>query len=201
MSPYVYMENGKATAIPDSISPLRHFPDFVRQGEIAPDFTHETCLDRLAEKASAFISEQAQTSHPFFLYFPLTGPHKPALPAPRFVGKSGLGPYGDLVIQVDEVVGKVLSALQESGVEENTLVIYTSDNGSYMYRIPEEKPSHLEDSTVQGFHIASHQANENWRGTKADIWEAGHRVPFLAKFPGRISPKVYQIPVSVLRIY
>ena len=188
MSPYVYLENGKATAIPDSISPLRRFPDFIRQGEVAPDFTHDSCLDRLTEEASGFITEQARTDSPFFLYFPLTGPHKPALPAPRFVGKSGLGPYGDLVIQVDWVLGEVLRSLEESGVTENTLVIYTSDNGSYMHRIPEDQPDHLADSTVQGFHTASHQANKNWRGTKADIWEAGHRVPFLAKLPGTIAP-------------
>ena len=188
MSPYVYMENGKATAIPDSISPLRRFPDFIRQGEVAPDFTHESCLDRLAEQAKGFITRQAQDKSPFFLYFPLTGPHKPALPAPRFVGQSGLGPYGDLVMHVDWVVGEVIRSLVESGVEENTLVIYTSDNGSYMHRIPEDQPDHLADSTVQGFHVASHQANQNWRGTKADIWEAGHRVPFLAKLPGMIAP-------------
>ncbi len=188
MSPYVYIENGKATAIPDSISPLRRFPDFIRQGEVAPDFIHESCLDHLTEQATDFITQQAPLDAPFFLYFPLTGPHKPALPAPRFAGKSGLGPYGDLVMQVDWVVGEVMSTLKKNGVEENTLVIYTSDNGSYMYRIPEDQPDHLEDSTIQGFHIASHQANKNWRGTKADIWEAGHRVPFLAKLPGKITP-------------
>ena len=186
MSPYVYLENDKATTLPDSISPRRNFPDFVRQGEISPDFTHETCLDTLTAKATAYIREQAQTENPFFLYFPLTGPHKPALAAPRFKGKSGLGPYGDLVMQVDWTVGQVLQTLEETGVEDNTLVIYSSDNGSYMYRIPEDKPDHLQDSTVQGFHVANHQSNERWRGTKADIWEAGHRVPFLARWPGTI---------------
>ena len=188
MSPYVYLENGKATAIPDSISPLRRFPDFVRQGEIAPDFTHESCLDRLTEKATGFITEHAQSENPFFLYFPLTGPHKPALAAPRFKGKSGIGPYGDLVMQVDWTVGEVLNTLRDQGVEENTLVIYTSDNGSYMYRISEDDPAHIQDSTVQGFHVSTHQSNYHWRGTKADIWEAGHRVPFLVRWPGRVAP-------------
>ncbi|MEM9718991.1 MAG: arylsulfatase [Bacteroidota bacterium] len=188
MSPYVYLENGKATTIPDSISPLRRFPDFVRQGEIAPDFTHEGCLDRLTEKATNFIAEQAQSQNPFFLYFPLTGPHKPALAATRFKGKSGIGPYGDLVLQVDWTVGEVLNTLRENGVEENTLVIYTSDNGSYMYRLPTEGPDHVEDSTLQGFHVQTHQSNDRWRGTKADIWEAGHRVPFLVRWPDKVRP-------------
>ena len=140
MSPYVYIENGLATAIPDSISPRVEFPAYTRRGEIAPDFTHESALDKLTEKAVSFIHKHAEKEDPFFLYFPLTGPHKPALTPERFKGKSGFGPYGDLVMQVDWTVGQVLKALEKANVKENTLVVYTSDNGSYMYRIDPDSP-------------------------------------------------------------
>jgi len=186
MSPYVYLENGKATALPDSVSPLVPFPAFTRRGEIAPDFVHQTALDHLAEKAISFINEKAKSDNPFFLYFPLTGPHKPALPAKRFVGKSRHGPYGDLVIQVDWTVGEVLRALKDNGIEKNTLVIYTSDNGSYMFRIDENEPDHVDDDKVQGFHVSRRQSNFIWRGTKADIYDGGHRVPFIVRWPDNV---------------
>jgi len=186
MSPYVYLENGKATAIPDSISPRVPFPAYTRHGEIAPDFTHKTALDKLTEKAVRFIDNQAKKDNPFMLYFPLTAPHKPALVAERFVGKSGYGPYGDLVMQVDWTVGQVLNAIKKNGIEDNTIVIYTSDNGSYMYRIDEDLPDHVDDEKVQGFHEKRRQSNFIWRGTKADIYDGGHRVPFIVRWPGMI---------------
>ena len=186
MSPYVYLENGLATAIPDSISPKVGFPAYTRRGEIAPDFTHKTALDKLTEKAVEYIEDQSNTKEPFMLYFPLTGPHKPALSADRFVGKSGYGPYGDLVMQVDWSVGQVLKALKDNGIEDNTLVIYTSDNGSYMHRIDEGWPDHVDDGRVQGYHVDRRQSNFIWRGTKADIYDGGHRIPFMAKWPGSI---------------
>lgn len=186
MSPYVYLENGKATAIPDSISPKVSFPAYTRRGEIAPDFTHKTALDKLTEKAVEYIEVQSNNKKPFMLYFPLTGPHKPALVAERFVGKSGYGPYGDLVMQVDWTVGQVLKALKDNGIEDNTLVMYTSDNGSYMYRIDEDRPDHVDDERVQGYHVNRRQSNFIWRGTKADIYDGGHRIPFMAKWPRSI---------------
>ncbi len=186
MSPYLFLENGRATAIPDSISPGIDFPAFTRRGEIAPDFSHQSALDKLTEKAVEYIEKQSHEKRPFFLYFPLTGPHKPALPAERFVGKSGFGPYGDLVVQVDWTVGQVIQALKQNGLEENTLLIYTSDNGSYMFRIDEKSPDHLFDEAIQGYHTSRRQSNFIWRGTKADIFEGGHRVPFMVKWHGRI---------------
>lgn len=186
MSPYVYIENGLATAQPDSISPKVNFPAYTRRGEIAPDFTHHTALDQLAKKAVQYIDDQAKNQKPFMLYFPLTGPHKPALVPERFKGKSGHGPYGDLVMQVDWTVGQVLKALERNEIEQNTLVLYTSDNGSYMFRIEEGLPDHLDDEQVQGFHIDQRQSNFIWRGTKADIYDGGHRVPFMIKWPQKI---------------
>lgn len=185
--PYVYVEGHRITGLPDRIQPRRPFPAFLREGELGSDFSIVDCLDQLGSKASDYIAEQANYKTPFFLYFPLTAPHKPALPHPRFEGKSGLGPYGDFVIQVDETVGKVLDTIDDLGIADNTLVIYTSDNGSYMYRYQDpSKPDHVKDPSVQGYFEGHHTANGELRGTKADIWEAGHRVPFLVRWPGKV---------------
>jgi arylsulfatase A-like enzyme len=92
------------------------------------------------------------------------------------------------VNQVDWAVGQVLLALERTGVVDDTLVIYTSDNGSYMYRWPEDQPDHVQDATIQGYHPTRHASNSIWRGTKADVWEGGHRVPFIARWPRKINP-------------
>jgi len=147
----------------------------------------EDCLDDLLAEARAFIRRGASSGKPFFLHFPLTAPHKPVLPHPRFRGKSDLGPYGDFVSQVDWTVGKVLDEIAETGLADHTLVIYTSDNGSYMFRRDDPaEPDHVSDPSIQAYRASRHRANHIYRGTKADIWEAGHRVPFFARWPERI---------------
>lgn len=184
--PYVYIEGREITEFPSIAQPASAFPDFWRKGERSPGFVFEEALDHLTARAVEEIRRGSAGDRPFLLYFPLTAPHKPATPHPRFRGKSGLGPYGDFILQVDWTVGEVLKAIDEAGIRENTLVIYTSDNGSYMFRRPEGRPDHVEDPTDQGYRPGHHTANGPWRGTKADVWEAGHRVPFFARWPGRI---------------
>ena len=184
--PYVYIENGTITEFPELTQPAQKFPAFLRKGERSPDFVMEDVLDRLLAEAQNFIKTNAKQQKPFFLYFPLTAPHKPALPHPRFRGKTGLGPYGDFVHQVDFTVGGVLEALDEAGIADNTLLVYTSDNGSYMYRYDDDQKDHVEDESVQGYSASHHTANGVFRGTKADIWEAGHHVPFFARWPKTI---------------
>lgn len=187
--PYVYIENGRVTA-PETVAQKgQPFPAFLRAGPRAPDFVMTEALDHLTERAVGFIAAQSKAEAPFLLYFPLTAPHKPTLPHPRFVGTTGLGPYGDFVAQVDATVGTVLQALDDAGVADDTLVIYTSDNGSYMYRYDDPAHrDHVDDHAVQGFRAEHHRANGPWRGTKADVWEAGHRVPFLVRWPGQVAP-------------
>ncbi|MHC4877449.1 MAG: sulfatase family protein [Planctomycetota bacterium] len=187
--PYVYIENHQVTGVPDVTQPAQKFPAFLRKGELGSDFDMEGCLDHLAEQAAGFIRESAQGDRPFFLYFPLTAPHKPVWPHRRFVGKTKLGPYGDFVTQVDATVGAVLDAVDRSGVRDNTLVIYTSDNGSFMYRLDDlSQPDHVDDETLQAFRADRHRANGPWRGTKADVWKAGHRVPFFVRWPEHVTP-------------
>ncbi len=131
---------------------------FWRAGAIAPNFKHEAVLPALTERAVAFIGQQA-AEKPFFLYLPLTAPHTPWMPTAEFRGKTGVDYYGDFVAQVDDTVGRVLKALEESGLTGNTLVVFTSDNGAHW--LPE-------DIAKWG-----HRANGNLRGQKADIWGKG----------------------------
>lgn len=188
MAPYVYIRNDRFASLPTLQQPAVRFPHFVRQGPRSEDFEIDRVLDRLTEEAVAFVQRAAQGERPFLMYLPLTAPHKPTQPHPRFQGRTGLGEYGDFVAQVDSSVGQVLDALQSSGAKENTLVIYTSDNGSYMHRYDDPSVAdHVDDPTRQGYRAERHRANGAFRGTKADIWEAGHHVPLLARWPGKIA--------------
>ena len=187
--PYVYIRDGVVTDSRVVVQERQGFPAFLRRGPRAEDFVMEEALDHLAEQAVGYIQRRATENQPFFLYFPLTAPHKPALPHPRFRGQSKLGDYGDFVVQVDATVGAVLGAINDAGITDNTLVIYTSDNGSYMFRYDDaDRRDHTDDAKIQGYRASNHRANGPLRGTKADIFEAGHRVPFLVRWPGRVAP-------------
>ena len=187
--PYFYLRDGKPTEAPTLVQPAQPFPAFLRKGERGPDLVMEECLDDLRKQAVAYLRRRAETDKPFFLYFALTAPHKPVLPQRRFRGKTKLGPYGDFIAQVDSTVGEVLRALDKYGLRDDTLVIYSSDNGSFMRRQDDpDAVDHVSDDTVQAYNANHHSANHVFRGTKADIWEAGHHVPFFARWPGTIEP-------------
>lgn len=188
MAPYVFVRNDRFTMLPTIQQPAVKFPHFVRMGPRAEDFVIAEVLDKLTEEAAGFIEESAPREQPYFLYLPLTGPHKPTQPHQRFQGKTKLNEYGDFVHQVDWTVGQVLEAIDRTGEADNTLVFFTSDNGSYMYRYDDEREDHVDDVTVQGFRREHHTANGPYRGTKADVWEAGHRVPFFVRWPGHVKP-------------
>ena len=186
MGPYVFVRDSKVVKTPSLIREAEDFPVYIREGEMAEGFEHINVLDHLLAGATEYIGNRAGKDRPFFLYFPLTAPHKPVMPHPRFQGKSALGPYGDFVIQVDWTVGQLLDTLDEHGIANNTLVIMTSDNGSFMYKYTDGRNDHVDDETVQGFRPEHHTSNADWRGTKADIFEAGHRVPFFVRWPDRV---------------
>lgn len=188
MAPYVYVRDDGFEAPPVDTQAAQPFPHFVRKGPRAEAFRPEDVLDDLTREAVAFIGEAAGEERPFFLYLPLTAPHKPTLPHERFRGATELGEYGDFVAQVDWSVGQVLTALDEAGVADETLVVFTSDNGSYMYRLEGEVEDHVDAPGKQAYRADRHRANGPWRGTKADVYEAGHRVPFFVRWPGRVAP-------------
>ncbi len=188
MIPYAFYRDHRPTAALTNRQEPLTFPRFIRAGPRAEDFDPRNVLDRITREAVSFIENSATDDAPFFLYVPLTAPHKPVWPAERFEGATALGPYGDFVHQTDWTVGEVLSALDRTGTASETLVVFASDNGSYMFRRREGEPDHLDDNTVQGYRPDVHAPNYIWRGTKADIWEAGHRVPFIVRWPGMVEP-------------
>ncbi|MEX0600346.1 MAG: arylsulfatase, partial [Rhodothermales bacterium] len=172
--PYVYFENDRVEALPtDSIEASRDCctGDFYRGGASAPGFEHEEVLPRTVANARAYI-EDRQMGQPFFLYVPFSAPHTPWLPTEPFQGISEAGPYGDFMAQVDAGVGEILDAIDANGLAENTLVVFASDNGAYWRQ---------EEIDAYG-----HLANLDWRGMKADIYEGGHRVPFIVRWPGEV---------------
>ncbi len=176
MPPYVYIENDHVTAIPDRIIPESTGKAFYREGLIAPDFCHDEVLPTLTNKATEFITSQAQKESPFFLYFPLPAPHTPILPSAEFRGKSATNEYGDFCLMVDDVVGQIMSALENAGIAENSILIFTSDNGcSPMADFAELKS-------------VGHTPSCHFRGHKADIYDGGHRIPLLVKWPAQIKP-------------
>lgn len=181
--PYVYIQNHEITEFPSEPVEKNNFPAYWRKGERSPEFVMEETLDHLIGKANNYIEENANKEKPFLLYFPLTAPHKPVLPHKRFKGTTELGPYGDFVHQVDFSVGEILKKLDELKIADNTIVIYTSDNGSFMHRYYQFVEDHVDDETIQGYAANHHTANSIFRGTKADIWEAGHHVPFFVRMP------------------
>jgi arylsulfatase A len=122
------------------------------------------------------VAERAKAGKPFFLYLPLSSPHTPIVPSKEWKGRSGLGDYGDFVMETDGAVGEVLSSLDKAGVADDTLVVFTSDNGCS----PAAGTPALEK---QG-----HFASAGFRGYKADVWDGGHRVPFLVRWPGVVRP-------------
>lgn len=177
MAPYVYFENDRVVEQATVKDAGSHEPRgvFWRAGMRAPHLEIPQVLPTLTNKAVSVIEERAKTpSQPFFLYFALPSPHTPWVPLPEFKGKSKAGDYGDYVVEVDTMIGKVLDTLKSSGLADNTLVVITSDNGA------DWKPEDIEHYP--------HRANASWRGEKADVWEAGHRIPFLVRWPGHIKP-------------
>ena len=196
--PYVYIHNGRITGFPLAQQSELPFPRSMRPGKLGANFDPPGVLDELIDKAEDFIRQQATDGQIFLLYLPLTAPHKPVWPAPRFEGTTQLGPYGDFIVQIDTAVGDVMTALQNAEVDDNTLLIFTSDNGSFMFQYGPGERDHTDDSTLQAYRSANHTANHVYRGTKADIWEAGHRVPFFARWPGEITPGSTQAAVISL---
>ena len=180
--PYFYLENDriveKATgyvddhASPDATTIISGA--FYRAGASAPGFKHEDVLDVFFDKARSFISDHLDDTpdNPFFLYLPLTAPHTPWLPKEKYQGKSGAGEYGDFVMQVDDLVRRVRSLLDQKGIADNTLIVFSSDNGPVWF-----------EADIDKF---DHDSKAGLKGMKIDQWEGGSRIPLIFNWKNRI---------------
>jgi arylsulfatase A-like enzyme len=171
MPPYAYIENDRIVGNPTERQPKW---GAVREGAKDPDFKFVEVLPTLTKKAVEYIESQVRKAldKAFFLYFPLNAPHTPVVPAEFVKGRSKAGDYGDFVAEVDWTVSEIMKTLDQHKIADNTLVILTSDNGS----------------TNKVMTEYDHRPNGQWRGRKSDIWDGGHREPFIARWPARIRP-------------
>ena len=184
MAPFVWIENdhfvGRGSMIKEiekHIAPAS--PDFVKE-EVLPTITH---------KAVEYILQQKESSAPFFLYLPLSSPHAPICPSRAFQGKSSIGPYGDFLLETDWAVGEVLHALKKIGKLDDTLIFFTADNGcSPIVRFKDPKQViHFNYGKKEPIDPSGHYPSLDYRGAKADLYDGGHRVPFLVRWGGMIS--------------
>lgn len=173
MAPYVYIENDIPTMVPIKTTVSVDEKGIWRKGLTSDDFVHANVLQDLTDKAVNYINQNAKGDSPFFLYFPLPAPHTPILPTTEFLGKSNTNMYGDFVMQVDDVVRQIRETLKNQGISENTLLVFTSDNGC------SPKADFEELAKV------NHDPSYLFRGTKADIFEGGHHVPFIVEWPNK----------------
>ena len=182
MVPYTFIQDDRVSILPTED---RDFPMMLgraqgrcRQGPAAPGFDVADVLPTLAREAVDYVDRRAadaKRGRPFFLYWPLASPHTPIVPMSEWRGKSGLNPYGDFVMQTDRAVGDLLDALERQGLAENTLVVFASDNGC------------SPQADFPALRAGGHNPSHVFRGHKADIYEGGHRVPFLVRWPGRVA--------------
>ncbi len=171
MFPFVWIRDRLATEVASAEK------TWIRKGPAGPAFEAVDVQPGITERLVAYLGEraaEAQGEKPFFAYVPLASPHTPIVPAPEFEGKSGLNAYADFVLQVDSDLGKILGALESNGLAENTIVVFTSDNGC--------SPR----AEIESLQARGHFPGGPWRGHKADLYEGGHRVPFLVRWPARV---------------
>jgi arylsulfatase A-like enzyme len=182
MPPFVWIKDRRVTEIPSATK------TWLRTGPAGPKFEAVDMLPSVIDHSIAFIETQkkADPTKPFFIYIPLNAPHTPIVPTKEFQGSSGISPYADFVKQVDHDVGRLLASLEKQGLTENTLVVFTADNGcSTAADIPELQK-------------AGHEPSYIYRGNKADLYEGGHRVPFLVRWPAQVKPGVSNALVGQL---
>ena len=176
MPPYVYVENEKITGKINRVIEDKGEYSWFRKGPTADDFIHDQVTPHFFNKAHEFIKEKFEENKPFFLYLPLPSPHTPILPTKDWKGKSGLNEYADFVMQIDHHMGELNNLLKELNISENTMIIFTSDNGCS----PEANFKLLAEK--------DHYPSGPYRGFKAGIFEGAHRVPFIIKWPKKIIP-------------
>ncbi|PAZ02368.1 MAG: hypothetical protein CAK89_05930 [Opitutia bacterium AMD-G3] len=170
MPPFVWIKDRRTTEIPTAIK------TWLRSGHAGPKFEAVDVQPGVIAQAIAFLDapKPATPPKPFFIYLPLAAPHTPIVPTNEFKGSSGLNPYADFVRQVDADVGRLVAKLEQLGLRENTLIVFTADNGC-------SPAAKIDELQAKG-----HEPSHIHRGHKADIFEGGHRVPFIVRWPARV---------------
>lgn len=175
--PYTWFENDRVTRVP-SVPKPEHL--YGHLGMAVPDWSHEAMIPEFTRRAVDLIEQAAEPgADPLFLYYPLTSPHSPIVPNAEFQGRSGIGGYGDFVCEVDWVVGQLADALERTGQADDTLLIFTSDNGPET-GVPDD------EGVYERARRTRHYSMGPLRGVKTDAWEGGHREPMIACWPGVI---------------
>lgn len=169
MPPYVWLVNDRAEKVPTTEK------KWIRTGPAAEDFEAVDVLPRLTKEACDFIAKRKPSDKPFFIYLAYASPHTPIEPTKEWQGKSGISPYADFVMQTDDCVGQILRTLDEQKLAENTLIVFTADNGC--------SPA----AQIELLEKAGHDHAAGRRGHKADIWDGGHRVPFVVRWPAKVA--------------
>lgn len=178
--PFCFIENDRTIGIPNVFLPARYFnaqPLMASQpGPAVENWSFEPILPTITDRACEFVRQCGKEKRRFLLYWPLTSPHEPLAVNPSWQGKSGLNVYADFVMETDAMVGRLLNALDETGLTQDTLVIFTSDNGKAPYTGAKEleKMGHFSSGPLRGY--------------KASVYEGGHRVPFIVRWPGTVLP-------------
>ncbi len=176
--PYAWIHNNKLVEPPDTTLTITQQTKEgnweARPGPARSDWDFYENLPTLTEKAVGWIKSRKGDDQPFFLYFPTPSPHAPIIPTDEFDNKSRAGAYGDYVAQTDWSCGELLKALEASGHAENTIVIFTADNGPEHYAYARDKKF-------------AHWSAKPLRGLKRDVYEGGHRVPFIVRWPGKVA--------------
>ena len=185
--PYCFIKNNHTVGIPSEFLPSRLVGNNLASfsGPAMPYWHFEQLLPTWAKQADRYIRQRA-AAEPFFLYLPMTSPHTPLSVNKPWIGKSGLNNlYADLMLETDDVFGQVLASLDKHGVADDTLVIFASDNGCAHYiGVSEDgRGSYEKAMEPQGHHPSG-----PYRGYKSDVWDGGHRIPCLARWPGVIEP-------------
>ncbi len=173
MPPFVWLEQDRARDLPTTEK------RWIRTGPAAESFEAIDVQPELTRRAVDWIDQRADAARrgePFLLYLPLAAPHTPILPTPAWQGRSGLNAYADFTMQVDDCVGEITRALDRHGLTDDTLVIFTSDNGC------------SPEADLPALAAAGHRPSGPFRGHKADIYEGGHRVPLIVRWPTVVAP-------------
>ena len=174
--PYCFIKNRHTVGLPDTYYPVSQDMDS-RAGRGLQGWEMKDILPAIEKKAVEYIDRSAESNRPFFLYFPLTSPHTPIVPTDEFADRSKLNEYADFVMQSDAVVGSILEALKKNKIADNTIVVFTSDNGC-------SPRADFELLAQKG-----HDPSYIFRGMKSDLFEGGHHIPCIVRWPAQAKPR------------